>query len=58
MARSTASSQAALPLLLTSLWLVMVPSGATRTSTSARGLPGADSVNTTLGLMRAATLPA
>ena len=38
-ARSTVSSQTAEPLLLVSFRLTMVPSGASRTSTVASGLP-------------------
>ena len=56
MALITASSQALLPLDLTRRWLVMVPPGVVRTSTSATGLPAMSSVKTMLGLTLARTL--
>src|SRR3989344_1332202 len=49
-ARSTASSQALLPLACTRRLPTMVPSGARRTSTSARGLPEIASGYTMFGL--------
>jgi len=57
MALSTASSQDFTPLDLTSLRLMMVPSGEVRTSTSAVGLPAGDSVYVMLGLTRARMRP-
>jgi hypothetical protein len=57
-ARSTASSQAGTPLDCVSRRPMMRPSGATRTSTLASGLPLTSSEKTMLGLMRALMRPA
>ena len=57
-ARSTVSSQAGEPLLLVSLRLTIVPSGASRTSTVASGLPATLPVRTMFGLIRALIRPA
>jgi len=47
-----------MPLLRISLRLVIVPSGATRTCTTASGLPATESAKMMLGLMRALMRPA
>ena len=57
-ARSTVSSHAGEPLLVTSFLPTIVPSGATLTSTVAAGLPATVAVRTMFGLTRALIRPA